>query len=121
KPKDERYSCRASALLSACFRDGASRCIQKPAARMAITEHDVELFAARIRAHFPSDQRDVAYELAYAIARVVGPKVKQLTPDTSLAEILSWWKTEEPIPTGCSGDSLDQVEWIMAMEEEFGP
>ncbi len=78
---------------------------------------DVELFAARIRFHFPAHLRDTAYELALSIARVVGPKVKQLTPNTTIDEILRWAKADEPFPA----DSLDQVEWIMAMEEEFGP
>ena len=92
--------------------------IAREGADMALTEHDIELFAARIRVHFPADQRDIAYELAHAIARAVGPRVKRLTPETSLTEILAWWKADAPFP---SGDSLDQVEWIMALEEEFGP
>ena len=83
---------------------------------MAVTERDIELFAARIRLHFPPDQRDVAYELAYGIARVVGARVKRLTPETTIDEIVRWIESEEPFGP-C--DSLDKVEWIMALEEEL--
>ena len=83
---------------------------------MAVTEDDVELFAARIRAHFPPAQREIAYELAYGIARIVGPRVKRLTPNTTIDEILSWMEHAEP--EGLV--SLDKVEWVMALEEGFG-
>jgi acyl carrier protein len=83
---------------------------------VAVTERDVELFAARIRPHFPPEQRDIAYQLAYDIARLAGPKVKLLRPDTTIDEIWSWMAKEEPFGAG----SLDKVEAIMALEEELG-
>ena len=83
---------------------------------MAVTERDVELFAARIRPHFPPEQRDIAYQLAYDIARSAGPEVKLLRPDTTIDEIWSWMANEQ----GFGSDSLDKVESIMALEEEFG-
>ena len=91
---------------------------------MAITEHDLELFAARIRPQFPSELRDTAYELALSIARVAGPKVKLLTPDTTIDTILEWSSAtslEWPDADLADGaDSLDTVELVMALEEEFG-
>lgn len=84
---------------------------------MAITEHDIEQFAARIRLHFEPELRDIAFDLAHAFARVVGSKVKLLRPETRIAEIFSW--VSEPEPESSSG-SLDQVEQIMAIEVEFG-
>jgi hypothetical protein len=91
---------------------------------MAITEHDLELFAARIRPQFPGELRDTAYELALSIARVVGSKVKLLSPETTIDTILEWsgatflaW-SGPAIEDGA--DSLDQVDQIMALEEEFG-
>lgn len=83
---------------------------------MAVTEHDVEQFAARIRLHFEPALRDVANDLARGIAGVVGVKVKALRPETTLGEIVSWVKECEPM----LARSLDQVEWIMAVEEELG-
>lgn len=83
---------------------------------MAVMEHDVEQFAARIRLHFEPALRDVATDLARGIASVVGVKVKALRPETTLGEIVSWIKECEPI----LARSLDQVEWIMAVEEELG-
>ena len=91
---------------------------------MAITEHDLELFAARIRPQFPSELRDTAYELALSIARVAGPKVKLLTPDTIIDTILEWSSAtslEWPDAELADGtDSLDTVELVMALEKEFG-
>jgi len=83
---------------------------------MAITEADVEMFAARIRAYFPPELRETAFSLALAIARVVGPKAKTLRPETTLDEIIEWL---EPHYVG-DKDSLDKVELVMAMEEELG-
>ena len=57
---------------------------------MAITETDVEMYAARIRAHFPPELRETAFALALSIARLVGPKTKQLRPETTLDEIIEW-------------------------------
>ena len=83
---------------------------------MAITDTDVEMFAARIRAYFPPELREAAFSLALAIARVVGPKAKALRPETTLDEIIEWLK-----PHYVGGkDSLEKVELVMAMEEESG-
>ena len=83
---------------------------------MAITEADVELYAARIRPHFPPELREAAYSLAIPIARIVGPKAKLLRPETTIDEILDWLS-----PHYAQGkDSLDKVEMIMAMEEDLG-
>jgi hypothetical protein len=82
---------------------------------VAVTERDVELFAARIRAHFVPEQRDIAYELAYDIARLVGARAKLLRPDTTIDEILGWVAEEQPF----GPESLDKVEWIMALEVDL--
>jgi hypothetical protein len=82
---------------------------------LALTKQDLEAFAARIRPHFKPELRDIAYELALGIARCVGPKAKELRPDTRFEEIFEWFEKPEPFPT-----SLDQVEWVMALEEELG-
>jgi len=83
---------------------------------MAITDTDVELYAARIRPHFLPELRETAYSLALPIARVVGIKAKLLRPDTTIDEILKWIG-----PHYAQGkDSLDKVEAIMAMEEDLG-
>jgi hypothetical protein len=83
---------------------------------LALTEHDVEQFAARIRLHFESHLRDIAYELALGIGSIVGPKVKMLSPETTLKEIVDWIKEHGPI----SANSLDRIEWVMAIEAELG-
>lgn len=79
---------------------------------MAVTEHDVEQFAARIRLHFEPELRDIAFDCAHSIARLVGARVKLLRPETPIAEIFAWVSESD------SG-SLDKVEWIMAMEDEL--
>jgi len=82
---------------------------------MSVTDDDLKLFAARIRPHFEPEFRDIAEELALGIARCVGTKAKLLRPDTSLEQIFEWIRTTEPFPT-----SLEQVEWVMALEAELG-
>jgi hypothetical protein len=83
---------------------------------MAITETDVDLYAARIRGHFPPELREPAYSLALHIARITGTKAKLLRPETTIDEILEWLG-----PHYVQGkDSLDKVEMIMAMEEDLG-
>ena len=72
------------------------------------------MFAARIQPHFEPELRDVAYELALGIAQCVGAKVKLLRPETTMREVFEWINAVEPFPT-----SLDQVEFVMALEEEF--
>jgi hypothetical protein len=83
---------------------------------MAITETDVELYAARIRPHFPPELRETAYSLALPLARVVGTKAKLLRPETTIDEILEWLGPHYVRGT----NSLDKVEVIMAMEEDLG-
>jgi acyl carrier protein len=82
---------------------------------MTFSDQDLELFAARIRAHFDPELRQTAYQLALGIARCVGEKSKLLRPETTLAELFSWFDNVGPFAS-----SLDQVEWIMAVEEELG-
>jgi len=83
---------------------------------MAVTETDVEMYAARIRAHFPPELRDTAYAVALSIARMVGPKVKELRPETTLDEIIAWVG-----PHFAEGKEwLDKVEMVIAIEEELG-
>jgi hypothetical protein len=83
---------------------------------MVVTDTDVEMFAARIRAYFQPELRETAFSLALAIARVVGAKAKTLRPETTLDEIIEWL---EPHYVG-DKDSLEKVELVMAMEEELG-
>jgi hypothetical protein len=83
---------------------------------MAVTETDVELYAARIRAHFPSELKETAFQLAYSIARIVGPQAKQLRPETTFDEVIEWLGPHY----GRGKNSLDRVEIVMAMEEELG-
>ena len=81
---------------------------------MTVTQQDLELFAARIRPHFESELREIAHELALGIAQTVGAKAKLLRPETTMREIFEWFNAVEPFPS-----SLDQVEFVMALEEEF--
>lgn len=80
---------------------------------MALTEHDVEQFAARIRLHFAPELRDIAFDFAHCIAGLVGARVKLLRPETTIAQISAWVSEAD-------SSSLDMVEWIMAMEVELG-
>jgi hypothetical protein len=82
---------------------------------VTISDQDLTLFAARIRPHFEPELRDIAEELALGIARSVGARAKLLRPDTTFEEIFRWFHSTEPFPT-----SLDQVEWVMALEAELG-
>ncbi len=82
---------------------------------MTVTQQDLELYAARVRPHFAAELRDSAYELALGIAQCVGAKAKSLRPETTMREIFEWMNAVEPFPT-----SLDQVEFVMALAEEFG-
>ena len=83
---------------------------------MAITETDVEMYAARIRPHFPQELRETAFSLALQIARIVGAKAKRLRPETAIVEIIEWLG-----PHYVRGkDSLDKVEMVMAIGEDFG-
>lgn len=84
---------------------------------MAITEADLEMYAARVRVHFPPELRDTAFEMAYSIARIVGPKAKALRPDTTLDELIEWVGPHYALE---GEDSMDKVETIMAMEVDLG-
>lgn len=86
---------------------------------MNITRSDLEMFAARIRPHFEPTLRETAYLAALEIAYVVGAKVKELRPETTLAEIWAWLDSHDPLQ-GTLHDSLDTVELAMALEAEFG-
>ena len=83
---------------------------------MAITEADLHAYAARVRPHVPSELRDTAEELAFAIAQWTGAQVKLLRPETTLEEIASWMKATDKH----AQDSLNDVEAFMCLEEEFG-
>jgi hypothetical protein len=80
---------------------------------MAITDQDLAAYAARIRPHFPAAQQDTAEAVAYCLASVVGPKIKELKPDTSMSTVLAWLKET---PSGLC--SPDWVELLMAIELE---
>ena len=83
---------------------------------MAITEADLHAYAARVRPHVPSELRDTAEELAFAIAQWAGSQVKLLRAETTLEEIACWMKASDEH----SEDSLSDVEAFMCLEEEFG-
>jgi acyl carrier protein len=97
--------------------------------QVAIDEHDLELFAHRVRVHFPKELQDPAQELALAIARLAGSKTKLLRPETTLQEILSWMGIAPPasnivpapniVKVSDARDSLDAVEAVMALQEGF--
>jgi hypothetical protein len=55
---------------------------------MATTEHDLLLYARRVRLHFPLELRDIAEELAMAIAAWAGSQAKGLRPQTTHMENL---------------------------------
>ena len=78
---------------------------------MALTRDDIAAFARRIRPYFPEHLRDTAEELAEQVARHAGARAKDLRPDTPLSDYVQW--------LGEDGDSLDQAELVMAIEEEF--
>lgn len=59
---------------------------------------DWELVVAFVRLEFPPDQRDIAQKLAAGLAEVVGVRIKQLTPENTLAQIGDW--AEERIDAG---------------------
>ena len=58
---------------------------------------DWELIVAFIRLEFPPDQRDIAQKIAAGLAEIVGVKIKQLSPENTLAQIGNW--AEERIDT----------------------
>jgi hypothetical protein len=58
---------------------------------------DWELIVAFVRLEFPPDQRDIAQKIAAGLAEIVGVKIKQLSPENTLTEIVNW--AEEQIYT----------------------
>jgi hypothetical protein len=67
---------------------------------MAVSEADLELFAARIRLHFEPELRDAAYALALPLALACGARIKSLRPETTLAEIRGWIGLPDSAPGG---------------------
>ena len=51
---------------------------------------DWELIVAFVRLDFPPEQRDVAQKIAAGLAEIVGLKIKELRPDTTLDQIADW-------------------------------
>jgi hypothetical protein len=51
---------------------------------------DWELIVAFVRLEFPPDQRDIAQKIAAGLAEIVGVKIKQLRPESTLTEIVNW-------------------------------
>jgi len=70
---------------------------------------DWERYVAFIRLDFPPTQGDTAQAIASVFVELVGPTIARLRPEHRLGEILNWAAT----------DSLDAVEFVMALEEEF--
>ncbi len=65
--------------------------------RRSSTKVDWELIVAFVRLEFPPDQRDIAQKIAAGLAEIVGVKIKQLTPENTLTQIVNW--AEERIDT----------------------
>lgn len=84
---------------------------------MVISETDVEMYAARIRLHFPAELRETAFSLALPIARIAGARAKLLRAETTIDEIYEWLDPHFVH----ENDSLDKVATLMAMEEQLGP
>jgi hypothetical protein len=80
---------------------------------MAVSEADLELFAARIRLHFEPELRDAAYALALPLALACGARIKSLRPETSLAEIRGWMG----LPNGSPGRALLRDEALSLFKE----
>jgi hypothetical protein len=80
---------------------------------MAITDQDLAALAARIRPHFPESQQDTAEAAAYCLATAIGPRIRELRPNTSMSTILAWLKAS---PSDFS--SPNWVELLMVIEDE---
>ena len=80
---------------------------------MAVDSRDIAAWAARIRPHFSPAEQDTAESAASWLATSIGPKVKELRPDTSMGTVLSWLKAA---PRGFADP--DWVELLMAIESE---
>ena len=71
---------------------------------------DWERYVAFIRLDFPPSQRDIAQRLAAMFGCFVGKEIAKLRPEHTLEAILTWG----------GADSLDTVEFVMTLEEDFG-
>jgi hypothetical protein len=80
---------------------------------MAVSEEDLELFAARIRLHFEPELRDAAYRLALPLALACGARIKSLRPETTLAEIRGWMG----MPEGSPGNAVLRDEAMSLFTE----
>ena len=80
---------------------------------MAVNDRDIAAWAARVRLHFSRAEQDIAESAVSWLATSIGPKVKELRPDTSMGTVLSWLKAA---PRGFY--TPDWVEILMAIESE---
>jgi hypothetical protein len=80
---------------------------------MSVDHQDVAAWASRIRPHFSVEDQDTAEAAAYWIGTSIGPKARDLRPDTSMATVLGWLKSA---PHGFMDP--DWVELLMAIEAE---
>jgi hypothetical protein len=81
---------------------------------MPISDRDIEAWAARIRPHFEPPLQDLAEHAAIVFAPIVGPRIKFLRPETSMADMLRW-VTEAQVD---SHSPIKDVELLMAAEGE---
>ena len=65
---------------------------------MSLSDHDIELLAARVRLHFEPRLRATAYGLALPLARACGSRIKDLRPETKLCELQQWISLSEEGP-----------------------
>jgi hypothetical protein len=80
---------------------------------MATNQQDLAAWAARIRPHFAPAEQDTAEVAALWLATSIGPKVKELRPDTLMGAVLSWLKSA---PHSFADSSW--VELLIAIESE---
>jgi hypothetical protein len=81
---------------------------------MPVTDRDLDAWAARVRPYFDPKLQDIAEAAAGVLVRAVGSRIKQLRPETPMAEVVGWLKDENRRST-----SLDWVEIMMAVEERL--
>lgn len=81
---------------------------------VALTDRDLAAFAARIRPHFESELRELAEHLALRYAHLVGSRVKDLRPETTIDEIASWPRTPDSILEDLA---YSEIELLLALED----
>lgn len=81
---------------------------------MPLDDRDLERWAARVRPYFEPPLQDVAEGAAAVLVMGVGSRIKELRPETPMADVVSWLKDARD--TGSA--SLDWVEMLMAVDEE---